>query len=162
MIGTQAISASEALEAFSSANPTAGAIVSFTGKVREDKSDKDVTQTLHLEAYEPLTSQKIEDKRQESLKRWDLEDATVLHRIGDIPVGETIVFVATAAKHRRDAFEAADFLMDYLKTEAFFWKKDIGTHHSQWIEPRSQDYEDAARWRASSDKFKATNQGPKT
>ena len=65
---------------------------------------------------------------------------------------DTIVFVAAASKHRRDAFLAADFLMDYLKTEAFFWKKEIGSDSETWVEPRSADYQDAQRWQTSKDK----------
>ena len=78
--------------------------------------------------------------------RWSLDDLQVLHRIGEIPVGDTIVFVAAASKHRREAFEAVDFLMDYLKTEAIFWKKEITMNDSKWIEPREKDYLDAKRW----------------
>lgn len=147
MISDDPISPHDALEQFSTANSYAGAIVSFSGKVRIDKHSGDETQTLLLQAYEPVTSTAIEDKRQESLKRWALDDAFIAHRTGEILPGETIVFVATAAKHRRDAFLAADFLMDYLKTEAFFWKKEIGQKRSKWIEPKASDYDDAKRWK---------------
>jgi len=150
MISEEPISPAQSLEAFTAQNLAAGAIVSFSGHVRKDQTQDSETQTLYLQAYEPITSQKIEEKRLESLQRWGLEDALIRHRIGNIAVGETIVFVATAAKHRRDAFEAADYLMDYLKTEAFFWKKEIGTSGSTWIEPRVEDYQDAMRWTTSS------------
>jgi len=104
----------ESLEQFSKVNEYAGAIVSFSGKVRIDKHSGDETQALFLQAYDPITRTDIENKRLESLTRWDLDDALIQHRTGEILPGETIVFVATAAKHRRDAFLAADFLMDYL------------------------------------------------
>lgn len=145
MVSEDIIFASQSLEKFSQANRFSGAIVSFSGNVRHDKQDGG-TQALYLQAHEPMTSNIIEEKRLESLERWGLDDAYISHRIGHMKPGETIVFVATAAKHRRDAFLAADFLMDYLKTEAFFWKKEIGKTGSKWVEPREVDYCDAKRW----------------
>lgn len=136
----------ESLQEFSRKNAYSGAIVSFSGKVRIDKHEGEDTQALYLEAYEPITSAQIEKKRAECIKRWRLDDAFIRHRTGQMNPGETIVFVVTAAKHRRDAFLAADFLMDYLKTEAFFWKKEISGSGSKWIEPKHTDYHDAKRW----------------
>ena len=81
-------------------------------------------------------------------ERWPLTHVQVVHRVGDMAPKETIVFVATASKHRRAAFEAADFLMDYLKTEAVFWKRESTPDQTTWIEPREEDYSDASRWRA--------------
>jgi len=136
MVSEQPIFPDECLKTFSSENEFSGAIVSFSGKVRNDKNDGG-TEALVLQAYEPITSSEIEQKRLEALKRWPLEDALIRHRIGKMAPGETIVFVATAAKHRRDAFLAADFLMDYLKIRATSEK---------WIEPKESDYQDAQRW----------------
>src|SRR6185436_11374576 len=78
--------------------------------------------------------------------RWNLTDYLVVHRIGKITPGEAVVFVATAAAHRREAFEAADHLMDYLKSRAPFWKKEHGPTGAKWVEPTAQDHIDAARW----------------
>lgn len=145
MISTDIIFADQCLKAFSQKNSQSGAIVSFSGNVRPDKNGGG-TKALFLQAHPTLTQLKIEEKRKQCLSRWALDDVYVQHRIGEIPLGDTIVFVATAAKHRRDAFQAADYLMDYLKTEAFFWKKEIGHTESRWIEPREIDYQDAKRW----------------
>ena len=133
------------LAAFTSANPRSGAVVSFSGNVRVDKDDGQ-TCALILEAYEPVTSNGIAEAVQAAQSRWELDDVMVRHRIGRMNPGETIVIVAAASKHRRDAFAATDFLMDYLKTEAFFWKKEVFEKGEKWIEPRTQDYRDAKRW----------------
>jgi len=133
------------LDSFIKRNPNSGGVVSFCGQVRPKSNRKDVI-SLFLQSYEPLTSRNIFQTIDEAKERWSLEDARVVHRVGNILIGETIVFVATASKHRRDAFEAADFLMDYLKTKAFFWKKEITKHGSSWVEPRQSDYLDAQRW----------------
>jgi molybdopterin synthase catalytic subunit len=132
---------------FRDSNPDAGAILSFTGNVRDDKNDGK-TCALILQAYEPVTSQGIAEAIKTAQTRWKVTDITVRHRIGRMTPGETIVFVAAAAKHRRDAFLATDYLMDYLKTEAFFWKKEVFENSEKWIEPRAQDYDDAKRWDA--------------
>jgi len=133
------------LAAFTAATPRSGAVVSFSGNVRVDKDDGQ-TCALILEAYEPVTSNGIAEAVQAAHSRWQLDDVMVRHRIGRMNPGETIVFVAAASKHRRDAFAATDFLMDYLKTEAFFWKKEVYENGEKWIEPRAQDYSDAKRW----------------
>ena len=137
------------LAQFTTANSHSGAVVSFSGNVRVDK-DKGRTCALILEAYEPVTSNGITEAINTAKSRWILDDVMVHHRIGCMNPSETIVFVATASKHRRDAFSAADFLMDYLKTEAFFWKKEVYENGEKWIEPRAQDYSDAKRWDKSS------------
>ena len=101
---------------------------------------------MSLTAYSPLTENGIKAAVKAAETRWDLENVLVAHRTGDMFPGDTIVFVAAASKHRRAAFEAADFLMDYLKTEAVFWKKEITENGQAWIEPRAEDYIDKNRW----------------
>ena len=145
MITSEPLFPSALLAQFTAANPNAGAIVSFSGNVRADKHAGQ-TCALMLEAYEPVTSKGIAQAIKEAQTRWVLHDILVRHRIGEMKPSETIVFVAAAAKHRRDAFFATDFLMDYLKTEAFFWKKEAFETGEKWIEPRAQDYSDAKRW----------------
>ncbi len=144
-ISATPIDAGRELAQFEQRAPHAGGIVTFSGQVRPTASKGAVT-TLHLQAYSPLTENGIESAIAEAVERWALDQVLVLHRIGDMQPGETIVFVATASKHRRAAFEAADFLMDYLKTEAVFWKKEKTETGAYWIEPRDDDYADAARW----------------
>lgn len=136
---------SVALADFTTRADGAGAIVSFTGLVRP-KAKSGPVSTLTLQAYSPMTEQGIETAVSTAQARWPLKASMVIHRIGDMAPGEPIVFVATASDHRRAAFEAADFLMDYLKTEAVFWKKETGPDGSHWIEPRAEDYADSARW----------------
>jgi molybdopterin synthase catalytic subunit len=139
------ISSPDALTAFERCVNGAGAIVSFTGRVRSQSPSSNVI-ALHLQAYPPMTEKGIRRAVSFAKENWLLCRTHVIHRIGDIKTGETIVFVATASPHRRAAFQAADFLMDYLKTEAVFWKKEITTSGSQWIEPRPEDYRDHERW----------------
>jgi len=146
MLTQTPINAGQSLSKFIEKNVQSGGIVSFSGNVRE-QSDKGKVTALFLQAYEPLTSQGIEAVKEEANAKWPLNDIYVFHRIGNIKAGETIVFVATAAKHRRIAFEAAEFLMDYLKTQAIFWKKEITETGEMWIEPREEDYKDAQRWK---------------
>ncbi len=123
----------------------AGAVVSFTGLVRP-ASEAGTMHTLHLQAYSPMTETGIETAISKAAARWPLTAHRIIHRIGNMSPGEAIVFVATAATHRRAAFQAADYLMDYLKTEAVFWKKEISSDGEIWIEPRAEDYSDTARW----------------
>jgi molybdopterin synthase catalytic subunit len=135
----------DAVAEFERQSAGAGAIVTFTGLVRPHSAEGFV-QTLHLQAYSPMTENGIRDAIDDTQQRWSLSAVQVIHRIGDMAPGDPIVFVATAAPHRRAAFEAADFLMDYLKTEAIFWKKEITASESRWIEPRAEDYRDRTRW----------------
>ncbi len=135
----------ESLRAFQVQAAGAGAIVSFTGLVRPNNTSSPVTR-LYLQAYSPMTERGIEAAAKDASQRWPISHLTITHRIGDMGPGDPIVFVAAASAHRRAAFEAADFLMDYLKTEAIFWKKETGPDHATWIEPRLEDYRDSARW----------------
>lgn len=120
-----------------------GAVATFTGLARAEQGD---TTTLELEAYPGFTEAAIGKIADEALKRFELHDFHIVHRVGKIAPGDSIVFVATAASHRRAAFEACDFLMDYLKSRAPFWKKETGPTGARWIEPRAQDHADIARW----------------
>lgn len=142
----QPFSPSAALEAFQTKARGAGAIVSFTGLVRDHAASGAVS-GLHLQAYSPMTERGIESAASEAARRWPLDAIEIIHRTGDMAPFEPIVFVAAASAHRRAAFEAADFLMDYLKTEAVFWKKETTPDGTRWIEPRAEDYADNARWR---------------
>lgn len=126
-----------------------GAVATFTGLARAEKGE---AQVLELEAYPGFTEARIAEIADVARARFALDDVLVTHRVGKIAPGEAIVFVATAASHRRAAFEACDFLMDYLKSRAPFWKKEHGPAGARWIEPRDEDYADAARWDAPQEK----------
>ncbi len=120
-----------------------GAVATFTGLARADAGS---TAVLELEAYPGFSEAEIGKIAAEAQVRFKLADHFILHRIGRIGPGEPIVFVATAARHRRAAFEACDFLMDYLKSRAPFWKKEHGPDGARWVEPRAEDHADIARW----------------
>jgi len=132
-----------AIDAFSASHPDAGGIVSFVGKVRRD----DAVEELELKHYAPLTLKGMEDLAEETLARWPLEGLLLHHRTGRMHPGEPIVLVAAAARHRRDAFEAADFAMDHLKSDAWFWKREKRDDGWHWIDPRAEDHFDLLRWK---------------
>lgn len=132
----------EELRAFTAAHVVAGGIVSFLGQVREGGG----VEALELKHYDPLTLPAMRDLAVRVRTRWVLDGLLVIHRSGVMAVGEPIVFVAAAARHRRDAFAAADFAMDHLKSESWFWKREKVAGEWRWIEPRAQDFEDIGRW----------------
>lgn len=136
------LSVGEALAAFNAAHGEAGGIVSFLGKVRPDGD----VQALELSHYEPLTLPGMEELARAALARFSLTRALVWHRIGVMVPGEAIVLVAAAARHRRDAFAATDYLMDHLKSAAWLWKREKRAGDWRWVEPREQDRSDLARW----------------
>lgn len=130
------------LAAFTAAHPQAGGVVSFLGQVRAG----DDVEALELQHYEPLTLPAMKELAADVRDRWTLDGLLVIHRSGVMEPGDPIVLVAAAARHRRDAFAAADFAMDHLKSESWFWKREKAGGNWRWIEPRAQDFEDIARW----------------
>jgi molybdopterin synthase catalytic subunit len=132
-----------AIDAFSAAHADAGGIVSFVGKVRRD----DAVEELELKHYAPLTLKGMEGLAEAAFARWNLDGLLLHHRTGRMRPGEPIVLVAAAARHRRDAFEAADFAMDHLKSDAWFWKREKRDDGWHWIDPRAEDHADLARWK---------------
>ena len=136
------LSAGEALAAFNAAHPEAGGVASFLGKVRPD----DDVRVLELTHYEPLTLPGLRVLADRALARWPLDGVLVWHRVGVMHPGEGIVLAAAAARHRRDAFQAVDFLMDYLKSAAWLWKREKRGDQWHWVEPRAQDFADRNRW----------------
>ena len=132
------------LNGFSELNEGAGAIVTFTGLVRSTASDP--IESLTLECYPELALNQIGAIAAEAHARFGLLDEVVIHRYGTLKPGEPIVQVMTLAPHREAAFEAAEFLMDYLKTDAPFWKKEAAGGETRWVEAREEDDEARARW----------------
>lgn len=145
LLSPDPINPADLLREFETSASGAGAVVSFTGIVRPE-STQGAVKSLFLQAYSPMTERGIEQAIEAAKSRWEISDTLIVHRIGDMQPGDPIVVVATASRHRRAAFEAADFLMDYLKTDAIFWKKEVTDSGAAWIEPRGQDYRDARRW----------------
>ena len=133
------------IDALSSADRNIGAVVTFTGLVRE-MTDAGAIQTMELEHYPGMTERALEDIVEQAQTRWPLQGVRVVHRYGPLEPGDRIVLVVTASRHREAAFEAAAFLMDYLKTKAPFWKKEAGAHGADWVDAREADDKATARW----------------
>ena len=134
----------EELRRFAGATDAAGGIVSFTGQVRQEAGDS--VETLELRHFGPLTLPGMEALAARAEAHWPLLGLLVIHRVGQMAPGDAIVLVACAARHRRDAFEAADFLMDHLKSRAWFWKREKTAQGWRWVEPRGADHADLKRW----------------
>lgn len=130
------------LGAFTAKYPEAGGVVSFLGQVRAG----DGVEALELRHYAPLTLPAMKELAARVRERWTLAGLLIVHRSGMMVPGEPIVLVAAAARHRRDAFAAADYAMDHLKSESWFWKREKAKGEWHWIEPREQDISDLARW----------------
>jgi molybdopterin synthase catalytic subunit len=129
---------------FASGHTDQGAVVTFTGIVRDTpESDLD---RMEIEHYPGMTEKALAKIAGEAMTRWSLGDALVIHRHGVMRPGEMIMMVATAARHRKDAFEAAEYLMDYLKSRAPFWKKEYLSSGAEWVEARQQDEDSLTRW----------------
>lgn len=131
-------------EAFRRTVTDAGAIVTFSGIVRNLAPAPLVA--MEIEHYPGMTERAIDQFRAKAVTRWSLSGAHVVHRYGRLAPGETIMMVATAAPHRGDAFAGAEFLMDYLKSRAPFWKKEITAESADWVDAREVDEAALARW----------------
>ena len=125
-----------------------GAVVSFSGICRGSEQGEPIA-ALTLEHYPGMAEAEIGRHADEALSRWPLQGLTIIHRFGRIAPGENIVLVVTASSHRQAAFEAAEFLMDYLKTNAPFWKREESQKGTSWVEARDHDDNAAARWTKS-------------
>ena len=123
-----------------------GAVVSFVGVARPVSRDGEPVDSLILEHHPTLTRRSLEEIAEACAARFEVSHVRVVHRCGEIPAGDPIVFAGAASLHRRAAFEAADYLMDRLKTEAVLWKREEGPGGSQWIEPTEADCRERARW----------------
>jgi molybdopterin synthase catalytic subunit len=125
-----------------------GAVVTFTGIVRGEARGQPIS-SMMLEHYPGMTEQELARVEDEARKRWPLQASLIIHRIGDLKPGDNIVLVITASAHRHAAFEAAAFLMDYLKTRAPFWKKETGPDGTgHWVDARESDEAALERWRS--------------
>ncbi|MEL6520024.1 MAG: molybdenum cofactor biosynthesis protein MoaE [Pseudomonadota bacterium] len=131
------------LEAFQASLSNAGAVVTFSGIVRDDSGQ--MTEML-IEHYPGMTEAQLTRIAEEAENRWSLAGALVIHRHGILRVGEQIMMVATASRHRQNAFEAAEFLMDYLKSRAPFWKKERSANGDSWVAAKDDDETALSRW----------------
>ncbi|AMA47122.1 molybdopterin synthase catalytic subunit MoaE [Pseudomonas alabamensis] len=133
------------LEALHAANVGVGAVVGFVGYVRDFNDGRDVA-GMFLEHYPGMTEKALAKIVELAQSRWPLLNVHVLHRIGALEPGEPIVFVGVASAHRQAAFQACDFIMDYLKTQAPFWKRETTPDGPRWVEGRQSDQDAAKRW----------------
>ena len=129
--------------AFQADVQNAGAVVTFTGVVRDDRGCLD---HMFIEHYPAMTEAALQKFALQAMEKFGLEDALVIHRYGVLAPGEAIMMVATAARHRKDAFAGADYLMDYLKSRAPFWKKEVSKDHTEWVASKIQDEDALAAW----------------
>ena len=131
------------LNSFANGRADVGAIVSFTGVVRDTQGN---LQEMQIEHYPGMTEAAISKIAQEAVQRWSLADVLVIHRFGPLAVGTPIMMVATASAHRAATFEAADLLMDYLKSRAPFWKKEVTSDGAAWVVAKDEDEDALKRW----------------
>ena len=122
-----------------------GAVVTFTGKVRNHNLG-DSVKALTLEHYPGMTEKALTAIVEEAKKRWDIMDATVIHRVGELFATDQIVFVGVSGAHRGEAFKACEFIIDYLKTEAPFWKKEKVGEGTRWVQAKETDEAAKSRW----------------
>jgi molybdopterin synthase catalytic subunit len=127
-------------------NATVGGIACFVGRVRDINDGSGVT-GLFLEHYPAMTTRALSEIMEAASRRWQVQDATVIHRIGQLQPKDQIVFVGVASCHRGDAFAACEFIMDYLKTRAPFWKKETTPDGERWVDARPSDESSAERWK---------------
>ena len=122
-----------------------GASVIFVGKVREMNLG-DAVSSLYLEHYPAMTQKALQEIAEQAAARWDIQRISIIHRVGLLQTGDEIVLVGTSSAHRGDAYHANEFIMDYLKTRAPFWKKEQTNQGERWIEGRDSDYQAADKW----------------
>ena len=131
------------ITAFAQDRTDIGATVTFTGTVRDVNGG---LRHMVIEHYPAMTQSAIERIEAEAVRRWNLGDSLIIHRYGRLAPGEQIMMVATAATHRGDAFQAAEFLMDYLKSRAPFWKKEVTQAGESWVAAKNEDEDALKRW----------------
>ncbi|MEE4243902.1 MAG: molybdopterin synthase catalytic subunit MoaE [Kangiellaceae bacterium] len=135
----------EEYQAMIADNPEDGAVVFFVGLVRDFNQGKEVN-GLHLQHYPAMTDKVLKRIVNEAKNRWRIGRVRVVHRVGDLAVNDQIVFVAVSSPHREDSFAAAQYIMDFLKTEAPFWKKEATNEGSRWVDAEEKNNKAKARW----------------
>lgn len=133
---------SEEIAALEREGRNAGAVVTFTGVVRSD----DGVTAMQLEHYPEMTEKSLAQIVEKARARWNIEDVVIIHRVGELKAGDRIVLTVVTSAHRREAFEASEFIMDWLKTEAPFWKKEVTAQGGRWVDARESDEIAKNRW----------------
>ena len=144
-IQTEDFDVSEEIKSLRAGKPEIGAVASFIGTVR-DLNDGSSVQSMELEHYPGMTEKSLEEIVLEAKKRWDLQGVTIIHRVGPLKPLDQIVLVITASSHRGEAFASCEFVMDYLKTSAPFWKKEATPDGARWVDARTTDEERLKKW----------------
>jgi molybdopterin synthase catalytic subunit len=144
-VQTEAFDLAAEIAALYQANPKVGAVASFLGLVRDINAGLGVS-AMTLEHYPGMTEKALTQIVEDARGRWEVLDACVIHRVGPLYPTDPIVLVAVASSHRGDAFAACEFIMDFLKTRAPFWKKEVTPEGEQWVDARESDAHAAARW----------------
>ena len=144
-IQTQDFSLADEVALLEQDNHSDGAVVTFTGRVRNKNEGLDVS-GLYLEHYPGMTEKSLEKIIATANERWEIGRVRVIHRIGQLNIGDQIVFVGVTSMHRQDAFAAAEFIMDYLKIQAPFWKKELTEQGEKWLDARKTDTDKAQTW----------------
>lgn len=128
-------------------NPQCGAVVTFCGLVR-DMNQGNIVSGLELEHYPGMTEKSLKEIAYRAREKWQLGDIRIIHRVGKLLMNEQIVFVGVSSKHRSNAFESCQFIMDYLKTQAPFWKKEQSQNTEYWVEAKTSDHAKLKKWEA--------------
>ena len=132
------------VELIKSTNSSIGAVVSFIGTVRDLTGESLVS--LNLEHYPGMTEKSLSSIADKARKKWEIDSITIIHRVGTLGIGDQIVLVITSSKHRQAAFDSCNYIMDFLKTDAPFWKKEVSDKEEKWVGKRESDEEQKKRW----------------
>ena len=144
IVQTEDFDLASEVELIKSTNSSIGAVVSFIGTVRDLTSESLVS--LTLEHYPGMTEKSLISIAEKARKKWEIESVTIIHRVGTLGVGDQIVLVITSSKHRQAAFDSCNYIMDFLKTDAPFWKKEVSDKEEKWVGKRESDEEQKKRW----------------
>jgi len=144
IVQTEDFDLASEVELIKSTNSSIGAVVSFIGTVRDLTSESLVS--LTLEHYPGMTEKSLRSIAEKARKKWEIESITIIHRVGILGIGDQIVLVITSSKHRQAAFDSCNYIMDFLKTDAPFWKKEVSDKEEKWVGKRESDEEQKKRW----------------
>ena len=143
IVQTEDFDLASEVELIKSTNSSIGAVVSFIGTVRDLTSESLVS--LTLEHYPGMTEKSLRSIAEKARKKWEIESVTIIHRVGTLGIGDQIVLVITSSKHRQAAFDSCNYIMDFLKTDAPFWKKEVSDKEEKWVGKRESDEEQKKR-----------------
>ena len=144
VVQTEDFDLTSEVELIKSTNSSIGALVSFIGTVRDLTSESLIS--LTLEHYPGMTEKSLRSIADKARKKWEIESITIIHRVGTLGIGDQIVLVITSSKHRQAAFDSCNYIMDFLKTDAPFWKKEVSDKEEKWVGKRESDEEQKKRW----------------